>query len=89
MREDLPEKVRAEIKARRVQLPGAPQALLELVEGWERLPTLEELEHRYIQVLLRHEPRKSRVAEILGKDRTTLYRKLKDLGLGDAPDESL
>ena len=87
--EDLPEKVRAEFKARRVQLPGAPQALLELVEGWERLPTLEELEHRYIQVLLRHEPRKSRVAEILGKDRTTLYRKLKDLGLGDAPDESL
>jgi transcriptional regulator of acetoin/glycerol metabolism len=28
------------------------------------------------------------VAEILGKDRTTLYRKLKELGLADGNEES-
>jgi transcriptional regulator of acetoin/glycerol metabolism len=28
------------------------------------------------------------VAEILGKDRTTLYRKLKELGLADGSEES-
>ena len=42
------------------------------------------MERRYIQVLLKHEHRKSRVAELLGKDRTTLYRKLKELGLADS-----
>ena len=62
--------------------------LLELIEGWDHLPTLEELERRYITVLLKHEHRKSRVAEILGKDRTTLYRKLKELGLADGSDEA-
>ena len=62
--------------------------LVELIEGWDHLPSLEELERRYIQVLLKHEPRKSRIAEILGKDRTTLYRKLKDLGLGEGSEES-
>ena len=61
--------------------------LLELVEGWNHLPSLEELERRYIQVLLKHESRKSRVAEILGKDRTTLYRKLRDLGLAEPGEE--
>lgn len=83
--EDIPEKIRRAVHAPEadpaVLVPQAP--LAELVEGWDHLPTLEELERRYIQVLLSHEPRKSRVAEILGKDRTTLYRKLKDLGLGD------
>ena len=84
--EDIPEKLRRAVQAPENTLPGpASQApLQELIDGWDHLPTLEELERRYIQVLLRHEPRKSRVAEILGKDRTTLYRKLKDLGLGEA-----
>lgn len=82
--DDLPAKVKAEFRSRNPLLPNAPTPLLELIEGWERLPTLDELEHRYIQVLLRHEPKKSRIAEILGKDRTTLYRKLRDLGLGEA-----
>jgi DNA-binding NtrC family response regulator len=68
--------------------PTANGPLMELVEGWDHLPTLEELERRYIQVLLKHETRKSRIAEILGKDRTTLYRKLRDLGLADGIDES-
>ena len=53
------------------------------------LPTLDELERRYIQILIKHEHRKSRVAEILGKDRTTLYRKLKELGLADGADEAI
>ncbi len=85
--DDLPPKVREELRGMEVRLPGAPAPLLELIEGWSRLPTLEELERRYIQVLLKHENKKSRIAEILGKDRTTLYRKLKDLGLGEGHDE--
>ena len=85
--DDFPEKIREEIRTRGAKLPHAPTPLLELVDGWDHLPTLEELERRYIQVLLKHEHRKSRVAEILGKDRTTLYRKLKELGLVDASEE--
>ncbi len=83
--EDIPEKIRRAVQAPEIgsAAPVSQAPLAELVEGWDHLPTLEELERRYIQVLLKHEPRKSRVAEILGKDRTTLYRKLKDLGLGD------
>ncbi len=85
--EDLPEKVQEEAVKRGPVLPQALAPLLELIEGWDHLPTLEELEKRYIHVLLRQEPRKSRVAEILGKDRTTLYRKLKDLGLAEPGEE--
>jgi DNA-binding NtrC family response regulator len=85
--EDFPDKVREELRTRGAGLAQAPTPLLELIEGWDHLPTLEELERRYIQVLLRHEHRKSRVAELLGKDRTTLYRKLKELGLAEAVDE--
>lgn len=86
--EDLPDKVRQESRVRSVPPVDAAGPLVELIEGWDHLPSLEELERRYIQVLLKHEPRKSRIAEILGKDRTTLYRKLKDLGLGEGSDES-
>jgi len=85
--DDFPEKVRDELRTRGTDLPHAPTPLLELIEAWDHLPTLEELERRYIQVLLKHEHRKSRVAEILGKDRTTLYRKLKELGLADGTEE--
>ena len=86
--EDFPEKIKEELRSRHAELAQALTPLLELVDGWDHLPTLEELERRYIQVLLKHEHRKSRVAEILGKDRTTLYRKLKELGL-DGADEAL
>ena len=86
-REDLPEKLRQEVRTTASGLPCAQAPLLELVEGWNHLPSLEELERRYIQVLLKHESRKSRVAEILGKDRTTLYRKLRDLGLAEPGEE--
>jgi DNA-binding NtrC family response regulator len=85
--EDIPEKIRQDLRNRNVELPQAQAPLMELIDGWDHLPTLEELERRYIQVLLKHEHRKSRVAEILGKDRTTLYRKLRDLGLADGVDE--
>ena len=61
--------------------------MMDLLEGWDRLPTLEELQRRYIQVLVKYEPKKNKIAEILGIDRTTLYRKLRDLGLGSAEEE--
>jgi DNA-binding NtrC family response regulator len=95
--EDLPEKIRSAAKgdgqaiqaAPAVSSPAAVSAprpaplpeLAELAEGWTELPTLEELERRYIQVLLDRAPKKGRLAEILGIDRTTLYRKLQALGL--------
>jgi DNA-binding NtrC family response regulator len=87
--DDMPQKIGNELRARATRLPEAPTPLLELIEGWGHLPTLEELERRYIQVLLKHEHKKSRIAEILGKDRTTLYRKLKDLGLADGNEEGV
>ncbi len=87
--DDFPEKIRDELRTKGTSLPAAPTPLLELIKDWDHLPTLEELEKRYIQVLLKHEHRKSRVADILGKDRTTLYRKLKDLGLAEGPEEGL
>jgi DNA-binding NtrC family response regulator len=79
--EDLPEKIKIILKENSMMAPKAQAPLIELIEGWESLPTLEELERRYIQVLLKHEPKKNKIAEILGKDRTTLYRRIKDLGL--------
>ena len=85
--DDFPAKIREEQRAKGARLPGAPAPLLELIEGWDHLPNLEELERRYIQVLLKHETRKSRIADILGKDRTTLYRKLRDLGLAEGGDD--
>ena len=85
--EDFPDKIKEEMRTRHVELPHAAAPLLELIEDWDHLPTLEELERRYIQVLLRHQHKKSRIAEILGKDRTTLYRKLRDMGLGEGVEE--
>jgi len=84
--DDLPGKL-MQVGNQAAQSPMAAGPLAELVDGWDHLPTLEELERRYIQVLLKHEARKSRIAEILGKDRTTLYRKLRDLGLADGSEE--
>ncbi len=85
--EDFSDKIKEELRSRPSNLPHAPTPLVELIEGWDHLPTLEELERRYIQVLLKHQHKKSKIAEILGKDRTTLYRKLRDLGLADGPEE--
>jgi len=57
--------------------------LAELFKGRSDPPPLEELERSYMQAVLKIEPKKGRVAEILGIDRTTLYRRLRDLGLGE------
>jgi len=81
---DLPEKIKNNYKGDTAPIPQVQAPLLELIREWDRLPTLEELERRYIQVLLKFEPRRGKLAEILGKDRTTLYRKLRDHGLSDA-----
>jgi DNA-binding NtrC family response regulator len=77
--EDLPERFRE----------PKPRAEESLFEG---LPTLDEIERRYlVHVLGRVEGNRTRAAEILGIDRRTLYRMLERHGLerhqpGDAPD---
>ena len=60
--------------------PVAGEGVPALIEDW---PPLDELERRYIQVLLGRHKEKQRIAEILGVDRTTLYRKLKRYGFHD------
>ena len=87
--EDFPEKIKDELRSRVAELTSALTPLVDLIQDWDHLPTLDELERRYIQVLLKQEHRKSRVAEILGKDRATLYRKLKELGLSDGGDDAV
>ena len=79
--EDLPEKFRE----------AKPKVEESLFEG---LPTLDEIEKRYlVHVLGRVEGNRTRAAEILGIDRRTLYRMLERFGIGgrdpgDAPDPS-
>lgn len=52
------------------------------VESQNLEPTLEEMEKGYIEELLRrYAGNKSRVAKILGIDRTTLYNKIKKYGV--------
>ncbi|HWB80449.1 MAG TPA: sigma-54 dependent transcriptional regulator [Nannocystaceae bacterium] len=71
--DDLPAKVR-EHKPERVVLTG---------EESDELPTLEELERRYIAKVLRAMAgNKSQAAKTLGLDRRTLYRRLDKHGLG-------
>ncbi len=49
----------------------------------KRFPTLEELERDHIALVLRAcDGQKTRAAEVLGIDRKTLYRKIKQYGLG-------
>jgi len=75
--DDLPAKIQADVlkKALRRAEPG--EDIPALIEDW---PSLDELERRYIQVLIGRHKEKQRIAEILGVDRTTLYRKLKRYG---------
>ncbi len=69
--DDLPERVRAEV--RRVPLP--------LVDPPAELVTLEELERRYIlQVFEAVGRSRTLAAQVLGVDRKTLYRKLERYG---------
>lgn len=78
--DDLPAKIQADVLKKALRRPGAGEGLPALIEDW---PTLDELERRYIQELLGRHREKQRIAEILGVDRTTLYRKLKRYGFHD------
>ena len=75
--DDLPAKIQADVLKKALRRPQAGEDLPALIEDW---PSLDELERRYIQVLLGRHKEKQRIAEILGVDRTTLYRKLKRYG---------
>ncbi len=75
--DDLPAKIQADVLRKALRSPGVGEDLPGLIEDW---PSLDELERRYIQLLLGRHKEKQRIAEILGVDRTTLYRKLKRYG---------
>ena len=75
--DDLPAKIQADVLKKALRRPEAGEDIPALIEDW---PSLDELERRYIQVLLGRHKEKQRIAEILGVDRTTLYRKLKRYG---------
>ena len=75
--EDLPGKVRG--AGRESFDPGTATEMLSLQAslGEGGMPTMEELEARYIGFVLHQtEGNKSRAADVLGFDRTTLYRKI-------------
>ncbi|WP_306590391.1 sigma-54 dependent transcriptional regulator [Geothrix sp. 21YS21S-4] len=78
--DDLPAKIQADALKRALRRPEASDEMPALIEDW---PSLDELERRYIQILVGRHKEKQRIAEILGVDRTTLYRKLKRYGFHD------
>jgi DNA-binding NtrC family response regulator len=82
--DSLPAKIQADVlkKALRAPAPGAEDS--GLIADW---PSLEELERRYIRILVGQHKEKQRIAEILGVDRTTLYRKLKRYGFQEGGEE--
>ena len=75
--DDLPIKIQADVLKKALRRPASGEDIPALIEDW---PSLDELERRYIQVLVGKHKEKQRIAEILGVDRTTLYRKLKRYG---------
>jgi two-component system, NtrC family, response regulator AtoC len=76
--DDLPAKIQADVLKRAMRRSeGADEGLPSMIDDW---PTLDELERRYIHLLVGKHKEKQRIAEILGVDRTTLYRKLKRYG---------
>ena len=78
--DDLPAKIQADVLKKALRRPEADDEAPGLIGDW---PSLDELERRYIQLLLGRHKEKQRIAEILGVDRTTLYRKLKRYGFHD------
>ena len=84
--DELPAKIQADVLKRTLRVGDGGESVPELIQDW---PSLDELERRYIQVLLKRHKEKQRVAEILGVDRTTLYRKLKRYGFHEGPEEGL
>ncbi|MFW6192552.1 MAG: sigma-54-dependent transcriptional regulator [Gemmatimonadota bacterium] len=79
--EDLPERIR-EAGGGAAAGGVADGAVLDTLVGeGDGVPSLEEIEHRYIRrVLERVDGNKSRAASLLGISRRTLYRKLDDGG---------
>lgn len=75
--DDLPAKIQADALKKALLRPDRNAEVPALIEDW---PSLDELERRYIQLLVGRHREKQRIAEILGVDRTTLYRKLKKYG---------
>ena len=75
--DDLPAKIQADVLKRALLRAEPAGDMPALIEDW---PTLDELEQRYIQILIGRHKEKQRIAEVLGVDRTTLYRKLKRYG---------
>jgi len=75
--DDLPAKIQADVLKKALRRPEPGDEVPSIIEDW---PTLGELERRYIRVLVGKHKEKQRIAEILGVDRTTLYRKLKRYG---------
>ena len=82
--DELPAKIQADVLRKALRGPEGAD-LPNLLSDW---PTLDELEQRYIKLLLGQHKEKQRIAEILGVDRTTLYRKLKRYGFQEGADES-
>jgi DNA-binding NtrC family response regulator len=78
--DDLPAKIQADVLKKALRRPEGGEEVPALIEDW---PTLDELERRYIQILVTRHKEKQRISEILGVDRTTLYRKLKRYGFHD------
>ena len=78
--DDLPAKIQADVLKKALRRPETDDEAPGLISDW---PSLDELERRYIQLLLGKHKEKQRIAEILGVDRTTLYRKLKRYGFHD------
>ncbi len=84
--DDLPAKVQADVLKRTLRQAENNGLAPDLIADW---PSLDELERRYIQILISKHKEKQRVAEVLGVDRTTLYRKLKRYGFGEGDEPSL
>ena len=75
--EDLPGKVRGAGRSTSAPEVAGDMLSLQAQLGEGGLPTMQQLEARYIKFVLRQtEGNKSRAAEVLGLDRTTLYRKI-------------
>ncbi len=79
----LPAKIQADVLRKALRAPESGGDS-DLIADW---PSLDELERRYIKILLGQHREKQRVAEILGVDRTTLYRKLKRYGFQEGGEE--
>ena len=81
--DELPAKVQADVLKKALRAPEGA-VLPDLLADW---PSLDELEQRYIKLLLSQHKEKQRIAEILGVDRTTLYRKLKRYGFQEGSED--